>query len=52
MDQDPSIHLFWFAATLPFRLLTSSSLGRVQKHIIQTGSHALWTTSDSKVSLM
>lgn len=46
MDQDPSIHPFWFAATLPFRLLTSPSLERVQEHIIQTGSRAPWAISD------
>lgn len=49
MDQDPSIHPFWFAATLPFRLLTSPSLRRIREHIIQTGSRAPWMISDSKV---
>ncbi len=52
MDQDPSIHPFWYAATLPFRLLTSPSLGRVQEHIIQTGSRAPWTIPGSKVNLI
>lgn len=48
LDQDPGVHPFWYAATLPFRLLTSPSLGRVREHIVQTGYCAPWTVPNPK----
>ena len=50
MDLDPGVHPFWYAATLPFRLLTSPSPGRIREHIIQTGSHAPWMIPSSRVN--
>ena len=49
MDQDLSIHPFWYAGTLPFRLLTSPSLGRVREHVVQTGTSAPWAVPSPEI---